>query len=195
MDCPKVVVTTSHIPGAWAYAYGPFGKSICNEVSREALNLFRHEKDSPQLEAIVAHELAHLKAKHSYTDTLLRYVGRFTFVGDGFVRAIENTYGYEIEADEIAIRDFGVDPTVLRHALWRIRNVMAASGEFVTEIAEGTPLLFRNYAQYLAEPANSLSFVKQWRLAIKAFLDYYLGRDRTAYWHPSLDDRVEHLSS
>ena len=66
-----------------------------------------------ELNALLAHELSHCIAKHCNIDNLLRFLGRCSFVGDGFARMMQDTFGYEVRADQLALEAFGVRPDAL----------------------------------------------------------------------------------
>jgi hypothetical protein len=57
-----------------------------------------------QLEAILAHEIGHLKCRHELTLAVLTFVSRWTFLGEGFLTAwMRESTQLEREADAFAI--------------------------------------------------------------------------------------------
>ena len=63
------------------------------------------------------HELGHILKGHCKTGNWMRLLGRATLVGDGFVRAMQDMFGDELDADALAIQQFSVDPRDLMAAL------------------------------------------------------------------------------
>jgi len=198
MKCPTVVISPEKVPGARAHRFGLFKRSHWIEVSSGAMRLLQAPERVLELEALLAHELGHHKAGHCLSDTLFRFLGRLTFVGDGFVRTLLNTSDWEVKADEIAVRQCGVDPLAFKHLLWRMGNVLGADVESSLLTASGLdalPIPRSDYAKYLLEGPKALAFRKRWALAWKCYLNYYTGRDRTAYWHPVTKSRLERIET
>ena len=183
-------------PIARAHTFGLFVRENWIEVSRGLLELFATPDDEPQLAAVLAHEMAHHEKGHCIVDNWLRLFGRVAFVGDGFVRTLVDSFGHEIEADRVALGDFHADADELVRCLWRIHHVSAAYAETAMVAATGLEMLprsFSMYAQALVDGPQVLSHRKRWYLSFACFVNYYTGGDRTAYWHPCLDERRRHL--
>jgi Zn-dependent protease with chaperone function len=194
--CPNVAICPNSIPGAWAHSFGFVRRKNWIEVSRGLLELLNKPEDEPQLSAVLAHEMAHLVAGHGLADVVLRYVGRFTFVGDGFVRAMQDSFGHESKADEIAISTLKASPVALKRCLWRLRSVAAANVEAILLEGVGSATssaLLPPYSTLVKKGFGTLPFRVKWRMAFQHFLAYYFGTDKTAYWHPAVNDRVERI--
>lgn len=57
-----------------------------------------------QLQALIAHEMGHLKLRHSFLFSILNFVSRWTFLGEGFaVLLIKSSKAMEMEADAFAV--------------------------------------------------------------------------------------------
>ena len=114
MHCPQLAISPDAVPYAQSHSFGFFRKQAFIEVSSRCLDILNNK----ELEALLAHELSHHVRGDCTTDSLFRYLGRLTFVGDGFVRALEDSFGYEVKADHLAISRFSVDRQALKHCLW-----------------------------------------------------------------------------
>lgn len=134
------------------------------------------------------------------THNRLRCLGRLTFVGDGFVRALLDTFGSEAEADRVAVEELGVSPAALRHCLMKMRRVNEAAGfqkllrsegsSFSSEeISTGSVNSDEALQRVLAGQLQGLSSAQRWRLAWRLFLRQYFIPLPLHYWHPGQGDR------
>jgi Zn-dependent protease with chaperone function len=59
----------------------------------------------PQLEAVLAHEVGHLKWRHTLIFGMLNFLSRWTMMGEGFLAAwLRESHQLEQEADAFAVR-------------------------------------------------------------------------------------------
>ena len=94
---------------AYSHEFGLFRRRRFIKMSLPCLTLL----DDNELEALLAHELAHLIRGHGFVDNLWRMLGRLTFVGDQAVRVFQLTVGCELDADRVAVEKLGADPDAL----------------------------------------------------------------------------------
>jgi Zn-dependent protease with chaperone function len=188
----RLAVTSERAIEAYSHVFGLLGRERFLEISGGAL---RHLGDE-ELRALIAHELAHHLRGHLATHNRLRWLGRLTFVGDGFVRALLDSFGYETEADRVAVRELGARPEALLRCLWKIRSVNRFAGQGSRRIPDGLPAaLVRpletsgDWRKLLSEELQRLSLAQRWRLAWRLFLRQYFVPMPLHYWHPGHGDR------
>lgn len=129
--------------------------------------------EEDELDALLAHELAHLEMGHPGKLDLLRGLGRTTFSGDGFVTAMLHTFGFELAADRRA-RELGADPAALKTCLKKLQ-VFGSSDR-------------------LAPPDPSkMRFSDRWRFGLRLFREQYFRGGATSYWHPDPEHRFAAL--
>ncbi len=69
-------------------------------VTTASCESFSHET----MEALIAHEMGHLHARHSFIFSLLNFFSRWTFLGEGFASMLtKNSKIMETEADKFAV--------------------------------------------------------------------------------------------
>ena len=194
---------TSLSPAAAVFGLWPAERFI--EISPACLELL----DDGELEALVAHELAHHLEGHCRRDQVLRWLGRLTLVGDGFVLALQDSWGYERRADRVAVERLGVSREILRRALLKLRHagamVTLASGRREAVHRLGLRALPNPHlgdeeteqpddlSRLLEEGPTALDFKERWRLAWKLFRRLYFSAVEVHYWHPGASDRERAL--
>lgn len=188
----EVVVSGQERIGAESHRFGWRSGECYIEVSKGALKRLSDE----ELEAVLAHELVHLRQRHALRHDLARWLGRIAFLGDGFSRALLDTFGSEAEADRQAVCSYGVDPDALIRCLRAIRTL----NSFVQEdlLAGGFPvagLSFGSRSRFRAtlREADSLPILQRWLVAWRYFVLQYFHLSRLHYWHPVIDERIERL--
>ncbi len=148
----------------------------------------------PHLQALVAHELAHHQAGHCRYDQWLRWLGRLTFVGDGFVLALQNSWSYELTADEIARKRFKMPHEQLVEALQvlrSLRDITRRQGQPRLGLAADAAGETRaDLAIRLANDFGAIPFQERWALAFRLFADQYFHALELHYWHPPLVERA-----
>jgi len=152
------------------------------EVSRGAIDKIG---TGTRLEALLAHEIAHIKRRHVWKFRRMRLLGRVTFVGDTFTCAIQNSIRYELEADDLAADLIG-EKEPLRDALRILRLVV--------------PLQFRRFGvapdglggAESCQPRQGEA-ARSWRARWQVFLWLYRRPLETAYWYPHLEERILRL--
>ena len=196
IDSPKLAIIPGHHVDICADRFGLLRSEAWIKVSEGTLATFDREGREAQLEALLAHEFAHLVARDCRIDNVLRFMGRVTFVGDGFVRSLQDTFGNEQRADMKAVESFGAAPDALIKGLWLMRNAReAAIGDYVS--APGglalSPRTHREAMWILEHGIESLGLLRRWGLSARCLWNYYTGADSAAYWHPAIDERVARL--
>lgn len=164
--------------------------------------------DEPELDAVLAHELVHLREGHCRKRNLLRWLGRLTFVGDGFVLALQDSFGYEKEADRLLLEEGWATPEALAGCLKIMKN--AAFGYQCSRIfgfapaaaeedrpAKPTPEdeLRKDWSKLVTGEEIDLPFRRRWRLSWYVFRQQYFAADKLHYWHPTFNERLEAVRS
>jgi len=152
------------------------------EVSDATLEVLQPE----ELKAIIAHELAHHVAGHCRKIATLRLLGRLTLVGDTFVGALANSFGYEVEADRIAIERFGIPARSLRSALLKMQIGMLMGSEVhQTGGHEDRPYDVRGASDEMETTSR-----RTIRSSVRAWVALYTRNPPLSYWHPSIRERL-----
>ncbi len=164
--------------------------------------------DVAELEAILAHELVHLREGHCRKKSFLRWLGRLTFVGDGFVLALQNSFGYEKEADRLLLERGWATPEALAGSLEKMESAAfgyqhpGMLGFAPTAVEEGGPAdstpqkeLRDDERKLLVGEELRLSFRRRWRLSWRLFRQQYFAAHKLHYWHPSFKERLEDVRS
>jgi len=188
--------------GAWSSSFGFLGQERFVEVTSGALDLLSRD----ELSALVAHELGHHLRRRPAVDNLVRWLGRVTFTGDGFSRAIQHSFGYEEEADRIAVGllvECGIDPRGLRTALLQIKHVNSVLWQGSSTVTEsGFPIAHVELPQALPRSRGraKAGFRTEsggpagGRRVLGEFLEQYTSSMALHYWHPTHDERLANLS-
>jgi Zn-dependent protease with chaperone function len=164
-------------------------------VTSEALKL-PHE----QQYALIAHEIGHISAAHSTLYSILHFVSRWTFAGEGFPSLLcKDTMTMEFEADEFAIHCMPQKKDALSSLIktcekQRVKQLL--SGLSHNEIASLSGFSIRNKADELlqdfAEYSN-LSFLKKQYFHIRIFCFFYYHGWLATYTHIPYDVRLKYI--
>lgn len=152
------------------------------------------------LEAVIAHELAHHLEGHCRLDQLLRWFGRLSFAGDAFALLMQGSWNYEDEADQAVVSKLGVSRKALLHCVIKIRHLKAGA-KFPSVILEQFPGLSilaeepGKIEDLLENGTADLSFGERWKLAWQVLREQYTNAMRRYYWHPSDPIRKETIRS
>lgn len=191
MSAPRVELAVSDLPSPFAgsFCYGWIRKRRFVEVSRGFVRILPHPS---LLQALIAHELAHHVLKHPQKDSRWRWLGRFTLAGDGFVRALQDSFDYEEKATARAERqgftrsDFAVTqrkmrsvarfhddppPPPLPGGLRRLKGVMEALEAFPQASLE------------FEDVSKSTGWRASWRLFRQQFFCGF----ELHYWNPEYE--------
>jgi Zn-dependent protease with chaperone function len=187
----SVILVESSMPFAKARYTGLFRREKAVEVSTRWLQLLNEE----EIDALLAHELAHHSLGHARKDQLLRLLGRLTFFGDGFTRILQDSFNYEIEADRCAVLVFRVKPRALISCLYYMRNIAGAETLRHLISYEGVSIgpLDANETMSISQELASMRWTRRLKVAIHAYFQQYLGLKYSGYWHPSLERRIAML--
>jgi len=167
---------------AEAYRFGGLRPERFVTVAKDTVELLSPDR----LAAVIAHEVAHHALGHLGRDAILRWLGRLTFVGDGFVRSLQDGFGHELRADARAI-DLGADPGDLAAALKALRQ-RTAEGERKRQGTGHSALPHGGVPAAIEIPWRERLRLKWW-----VYRDAYRGADDLTlhYYHPVLDLRVK----
>jgi Zn-dependent protease with chaperone function len=191
--CPQLIVTDDALPYAKARAWSLAGKEGTIIISSWCVE---HLTEG-EIEAVLAHELAHLWRHHPTADAVLRFLGRITFVGDGFVRVLQDSFGYELAADRLAVTRFGVRPADLRTGLWKMAyaQVPLRLDGCSTGTDSGSSASAGAAAELSTIGLDLLPVSERIALAVRHYVLQFLGLRHSGYWHPSVERRVQELES
>lgn len=183
---------------AYSHAFGLLRQERFIEVSEGALRHLTEE----ELRALIAHEMVHHLRGDVRIHNRLRWLGRLTFVGDGFVRALLDSVGDEAEADRAAVSELGASPEALLRCLWKIRNVNRFAQQEDRALPDGPPVSLErplqaseNWRKLLTEELKSLTWKERWRWAWRLFVWQYFVPMDLHYWHPGRGDRESALEA
>ena len=191
----RAAISGESTPEAWAIVFGLIRRERFVVVSQGCLDRF----DRRAIEALVAHELAHHLEGHCRRDQLMRWLGRLTFTGDGFVLALQNSWGYEVGADRSAVRRLGISEPVLWQTLRRLRRVravLALSGNVPQHtLTTGGQAAIEVEPKRVVKPSDEddRSCGRSFSLAWRVFVDQYFDARDLYYWHPGIRDRKRSL--
>ena len=117
---PVALALDREAAGAYAQSFGLRGHERYVVVPLAVAELHeRGQLEQRELDTLLAHELAHLVYEHPRRLYRMRWLGRLTFVGDGFALAIQHTFGDELEADAEAV-ELGARPDALEPLLLKL---------------------------------------------------------------------------
>lgn len=152
------------------------------EVDERALDLLPDREAS---QALIAHELAHQFLGHCTIHALARWLGRLTFVGDGFARSLLDSFGFESAADRAAVDELQTPPEALIACIRAVHGTTASSGG---------PRPHRPLRpQHRSAGFTSLSGAQRRRLAWRLFRKQYTTAGGLHYWHPAVEERLAAL--
>lgn len=177
----ELLITPEEHPEVFARCFFTFhGEERLVAISRGILV----DYEAPELQALLSHELVHLLEGHCRTHSFMRWLGRLTFVGDGFVMALQDSFDYEKKADRLALERSWTSPKALEGALLMMRNTMPGwQGE--------NPLGFGPRGS----SPDSTAPDRSWRLAWRCFRQQYFAAQELHYWHPAYEERLEDVRS
>lgn len=175
LDNPMLVIAPSLEPTACAYEFGIRRRKQIIEVSQGLVNLL----DPAELKAVLAHELAHIVCGHARRHWFLQLAGRLTFVGDSFVGALEDSFGYELEADRVAVKRFGVQADDLRRAMLKMQIALTV-GSLDPE-------------ERVHDERPRQGALRAWRRSVEVWMRLWQGCSPVSYWHPALRERLAAL--
>ncbi|MCP4662261.1 MAG: M48 family metalloprotease, partial [bacterium] len=189
----RLAVLPEQRPYAASQCFGVRGRERFVIVSEGALRDF----GDLELRSLLAHELAHLRLGHCRKVAWWRWLGRLTFAGDGFVLALQNSFGFEEEADRHVLEHSWAPATALEKCLVTLRHAAAAwqdEGLLAFGPAARTEdenRLREDERIVLAGGPLALPPARRWRLAWWLFRRQYLAAMELHYWHPTYQERLK----
>lgn len=194
MPPPVLIVTEKEGINAWSSECGWFRRRRLIEVTEGAVKRFKQE--GPLMKALLAHELAHFKNNDVAKLNVVRWIGRITFVGDSFVFALADSFGYERRADYIATTDLGIPKADMKLLLGEIERMANGDGHAAdTGMRHCEPGISAEHpGAGPTEYGISKQEEMQWASAWREFVFQYSRPFEMAYWHPSIRERIDSLS-
>lgn len=142
-----------------------------------------------ELHALIAHEAVHHLRGHCRTFNLMRWLGRLTFVGDGFAQALQDSFGYETEADR-RVEELGARPGDLATCLRKIQRVQELRKLRGEQPRDGAGLQVAPADPGdRTEPRTRRTFAQRFRTGLRILLAHYRNPIGQHYWHPDLESR------
>ncbi len=187
-----VVVSPDRPPTASSRVFGFLQRERFIEISSFCVDRLSRE----DAVALLAHELAHHRLGHCRRYRLLRWLGRLSFVGDGFVLALQNSWTYEERADRTAVEELGVQQDVLVHALRNLRGMGDRWKRRQEETGGGPraqPGRLETIDTLLVEEPSERSLRHRWLRAWKLFRRQYFHAMELHYWYPPHRERYSAL--
>lgn len=186
---PKLVITPRSDPHAGAHEFGVMNPKRYVELSVRFLEILERE----EIEALLAHELAHFIKGHCRKHNLLHLLARLTFVGGGGVSAVENSFGYELEADRTAVSHLGIKPEILRSCLEKTHVTLEMDSVMGRRLPVGLALVQTGDIMGMmvrwASGGHQGTLPRFYRL--RCWLSVYASdTDVFSYWHPTLKERI-----
>lgn len=156
------------------------------ELSARCLTMLNAE----ERRALVAHELSHHVLGHCRKHNLMQWLGCVTYVGGAYITSMEDSFGFEMQADRFAVERFGVDPDILRQCLLKMHA--DAVMHQVRRATTGLSLLHAHDTPSRNQVSRTIGF-PGWEAAIRDFWELLRADAEVAYWHPSVGERVAAL--
>ncbi|MCG8462147.1 MAG: hypothetical protein MI919_38175, partial [Holophagales bacterium] len=153
--------------------------------------------------ALLSHELAHHHLGHCRRYQLFRWLGRLSFVGDGFVLAFQRSWSYEEEADGAAAEAFGTGGRTMSRALRSLRSLAQIQALESRRTLPGaragipaTGAIATGAIEALSdEGSRERSTRETWAQAWRLFLIQYFRAAELHYWYPPSRERLEALEA
>lgn len=183
----RLAISPGLQPTAAAHRVGLLGSRKLVEVSQRCLELL----NAAERKALVGHELGHHLCGHCWKHNAMQWLGRLTCVGGTFVTSMEDSYGFEMQADKAAVERLGVDPASLRTCLMKMR-----ADAIVQRLRWGTEGLGILGTAASSEPLGCVRTIgfPGWRVAFRDWYALFRADTQIAYWHPSVADRIRALA-
>lgn len=147
-----------------------------------------------ELEALIAHEVVHLREGHCRNQVLMRWLGRTTFLGDGFVLALLDRFGDEQEADRILLDESLASAGGLERSLVKMQH---AGGGWSRDNGTGRVLseqLRGDRERALAMQQQDLPLGRRLALGWSFFRQQYVSATYHS-WHPPYRERLQAVRS
>ncbi len=189
---PSVVINANKGVLAAAHCFGFLKKKRFIELST---NLIK-QLDISEIKALASHELAHHFHNHCSRHNRWQLLGRITLLGGGAIGILEDSFGWELEADRVAVRIFGTPPETLKNALIKIyieQQIPLQETPF-RKSPSGLPTK-PSLGEY-ADPNGPLTNKTRIKFTqyIRSWLELYSSDTLITYWHPSLKERIIQLN-
>jgi Zn-dependent protease with chaperone function len=180
---PLIAVKNSNLIAGFAAGLFPFCSAIV--LTRKAVDSLKED----ELEALVAHEIAHLK-RHSFVFGFLNFISEWTLFGKGFLAVLLDTKRIEFEADDFSLawlKKRGFQKEVLMNLLNKTMAVNAMS----RYLAVSKPLFAFDETGNEDMGGDKMSFRKK----LSLLYEVYFGDFIIPYIHPSIEERVRRIEA
>jgi len=151
------------------------------KISRKALN----ELTTEELEALLAHEIFHLK-RHNLTFTILNTLSQWTLFGSGFLTVIQNSKEIEYEADRFSVKWLaknGLDKGVLIGLLDKVALLNSLAG-----------IAFSDSAMSFSAYFKKKDHKRMDGMYLQRFIDeLFFGDIVISYVHPTTNERIKRI--
>ena len=187
MASPRVLVLPrdAFSASATVVGFGPHGRIIA--IGAGCLDLL----DPDELYALLAHELAHHLNGDCARHVVLRFLGRASLFGDGFVAVLEHSLRYEIDADRTAIERLGADPSSLASCIRKMAAISIVDRHPRRDgLSVGGAKAGDSRSHHSRGRANLWESLRD---AARAWWSCYTCDTAMGYWHPTLPDRLAAL--
>lgn len=160
----------------------PFGNCII--ISNKATEFL----DNKEVEALLAHEIGHIK-HHTFVFNLLDFLSQITLFGKGFLISVLNTKEMEYRADDFSLKWIsrkGYPKDILKNLLKKI----VITNSTLKYFAYSRSLLgFSELNPSFEESEQKLNFWSR----LKLLYALYFGDIILSYVHPSIEERINRI--
>lgn len=160
-----------------------------------------------QLEALLAHEVGHIKQHHVLLFGLANFVSRWTFMGEGFLAAwMQESFDLEREADAFAVKWLETGKRNQNGRQQLIELIRTLEKQRIMEVLHGTR--DASYGVNATEsdwlPPNlragvtdfqKKSYFEKWRLLVQLCRIFYFQGWQATYIYSSYTERIRYISN
>ncbi|GEM_PF-2529187 len=180
---PVIAVKNSNLIAGFAVGLLPFCNAIV--LTRKAVESLKED----ELEALVAHEIAHLK-RHSFVFGFLNFLSEWTLFGKGFLAVLLDTKRIEFEADDFSLewlRRKGFS----KEAMVSLLNKTMAINAMSRYLAVSRPLFAFDETGNEDMGGDKMTFGKK----LSLLYEVYFGDFMISYIHPSIEERIRRIEA
>lgn len=180
---PLIAVKNSNLIAGFAVGLFPFCSAIV--LTKKAVESLKED----ELEALVAHEIAHLK-RHSFVFGFLNFLSEWTLFGKGFLAVLLDTKRIEFEADDFSLewlRKKGFS----KEAMVSLLNKTMAINAMSRYLAVSRPLFAFDEIGNEDRAGDKMTFRKR----LSLLYEVYFGDFMISYIHPSIEERIRRIEA
>jgi len=179
VNMPKIVITSEDVIAANVKHIFLFGVSL--KITQKTLR----ELNKQELEALLAHEVSHLK-KHSLKFSILNSLSEWTLFGSGFLTLVQDSKELEFEADRFSLawlKDKGLGREALVNLLDKVSLLNSAPGLAFSDSAMSFSASLRKKDTKNIDPLALLRFIDE----------MFFGDMVISYIHPTAGERIRRI--